>query len=204
MICGRHTQTRNRSRQISEIRSWSAGVITAIAATGVNLPRVFKMPLPFIFWTCAVRLIILIDLLYIYRLNRNGWVVLLLEREKRAGPELWSRAFFSERRRLCRKTPCLSLRRQQVRCRHSRMMKVQAMLVMIATFFTERGLGEVDPWLADRRPHCWTFSANLEPRRLTTRQLSYHLHSPSRAMLCAQDANSRTRMTPSSSTCTST
>ena len=71
------------------------------------------------------------------------------------------------------------------------MMKVQAMLVMIATSFTERGLGEVDPRLADRRPHRWTFSANLEPRRLTTRQLSFHLHSPSRAMLCAQDANSR-------------
>ena len=53
---------------------------------------------------------------------------------------------------LCRKTPFLSRRRQQVRCRRSRMMKVQAMLVMIATSFTERGLGEVDPWLADRRP----------------------------------------------------
>ena len=121
---------------------------------------------------------------------------------KSAGPN--AQAFFSQRRGLCRKTPCLSRRRQQVRCRHSRMMKVQAMLVMIATSFTERGLGEVDPWLADRRPHRWTFSANLEPRRLTTRQLSFHLHSPSRAMLCAQDANSRTRMTPSSSTCTST
>ena len=146
---------------------------------------------------CSPESYVLIDLEYIYRLNRNGWVVLLLEKGG-------SRAFFSERRRLCRKTPCLSRRRQQVRCRHSRMMKVQAMLVMIATSFTERGLGEVDPWLADRRPHRWTFSANLEPRRLTTRQLSFHLHSPSRAMLCAQDANSRTRMTPSSSTCTST
>ena len=48
--------------------------------------------------------------------------------------------------------------------------------------FTERGLGEVDPWLVDRRPHRWTFSANLEPRRLTTRQLSFPCTH--RAVLC--------------------
>ena len=62
------------------------------------------------------------------------------------------------------------------------MMKVQAMLVMIAKSFIERGLGEVHPWLADRRPHLWTFSANLEPCRLTTGQLSFPCTH--RAALC--------------------
>ena len=60
-------EPRERSAQNFEIRSWSAAVTVAIAATGasamastgVNLPRVFKMPLPFSFWTSAVRLIII-------------------------------------------------------------------------------------------------------------------------------------------------
>ena len=108
---------------------------------GSNLPRFFKMPLPFSFWNRD-------RCLYIPVPGTRADVPNNTKEDK----ERQGTRYPYGAKPSCRKKPFLSRRRQQVRCRRSRVMKVLTMLVMIATSFTERGLGEVDPWLGDQRP----------------------------------------------------
>ena len=63
MRCGRREYLCDLTQKNFEIRSWSAAVTVAMSATGaaamattgVNQPRVFKMPLPFSIWNKNVR-----------------------------------------------------------------------------------------------------------------------------------------------------